>query len=157
MDLSNMEIDTKNSIEIEGADLKIVIILPYFNESIGMELLKNAKEELLRNNVKPENIKEIRVAGTLEIPFAAQKVIEKTNPDAIIALGIVIRGETSHYDLVTEATHSGLMDVQLKTGTPIAFGVLACENEEQAKHRASKKGLNKGKQAAQAILIQTTI
>lgn len=152
-----MELDSQNSIKIDGSPLKIAIILPYFNERIGIELLQNARDELLKNNVKPENIKEIRVAGALEIPFAAQKTIEKTTPDAIIALGIVIRGETTHFDLVTESAHAGLMEVQLKTGIPIAFGILACENEEQAKHRASKNGLNKGMQAAQAILIQTTI
>ena len=76
--------------------------------------------------------------------------------DIIIALGIVIRGETTHYDLVTKTTYQGLMQLQVSewATVPIAFGILACENLEQALHRVSKNGLNKGKYAVQAALIQ---
>ena len=151
-----MEID-KNNIKIDGRGLKIAIILPYFNESLGLELLKNTKVELISNNIKGKNIKIVRVAGALEIPFACQKISQKEKPDAIIALGVIIRGETSHYDLVTKNCYNGLMQVQLKTGIPIAYGVLACENLKQAQKRVSEKGLNKGKKAAQAALIQTTL
>jgi 6,7-dimethyl-8-ribityllumazine synthase len=151
-----MELDKKKKIRINGEKLKIAIILPYFNESIGLTLLENAKKELLKNKVHAKNIKVIRVAGALEIPFACQKIIKTQKPDAIIALGIIIRGETSHFDLVTKNTYQGIMEVQLKNQIPISFGVLTCENTKQAKERASAKGLNKGAQAAQAALIQTT-
>lgn len=151
-----MKID-ENNIQIDGSNLKIAFVLPYFNEAMGLELLKNAKEELLNNQVIEENITVTRVAGALEIPFACQKIIENQKPDAVIALGIVIRGETSHYDLVTQNCHQGIMDVQLKSGTPISFGILACENTAQAKERISKTGLNKGKDAAIAALIQALL
>ncbi|MBT4917062.1 6,7-dimethyl-8-ribityllumazine synthase [Candidatus Peregrinibacteria bacterium] len=151
-----MELDTKN-IKIDGSSVKVGIIVPYFNESIGLELLKNCKDELLEQNVAEENISITRVAGALETPFAASKIIQTEQPDAVITLGAIIKGETSHYDLVTEKTYDGLMAVQLNTGIPIIFGILTCENEKQAKERSSKKGLNKGKQAAQAALIQATL
>ena len=150
-----MKIDNTN-IKIDGSNLKIIIILPYFNESMGNELLKNTKDELLENNVKEESIKIVRVAGALEIPYAAKKIINRDKPDAVIALGIVIRGETTHYDLVTEESHRGIMKVQLDTETPISFGILGCENIAQAKERIDKNKLNKGKDAALAALIQTT-
>ena len=151
-----MQLDT-HDIKINGERLQIAIILPYFNESLGQELLENTAEELKANQVKEENIKVARVAGALELPFAAQKLIEKHNPDAIIALGIVIRGETSHYDHVIDTTFDGLMSVQLKHNTPISFGILTCENLEQVKARINKNQLNKGKQIAQAALIQTQL
>ena len=152
-----MELKRTNNIKINGEKLKIAIVLHYFNDEIGLELLKNAKEELLKNNVKEKNIYIFRVEGSLEIPFACKKIIKRLKPNAVIALGVIIRGKTSHYSLVTRNTYQGIMKVQLDTLTPISFGILTCENETQAKHRASKKGLNKGKQAAIAALIQTTI
>jgi len=136
---------------------KIVIILPHFNDEIGQELLQNCTEELIRNEVKKENIKVVRVAGALEIPFAAQKIARQKNTDVIIALGVVIRGDTTHYELVTETTYQALMDVQLTESTPIIFGIITCENTEQAKIRAAKNKLNKGGEAAIAALLQLNI
>jgi len=147
----------ETNIKIDGSNLNIVIILPFFNEKLGLELLENTKKELLNNNVKEENIRVIRVNGSLEIPLACKKIIIKEKPDAIIALGVIIRGETSHYDLVTEESYRGIMQVQLETGTPISFGILGCENLDQAKERISKDKLNKGKDAAIAALIQSTL
>ncbi len=150
-----MEIGKKNpQKKVNGKNLKIAIILPYFNEKLGLELLANAKNELIKNNVQEKNITVIRVAGALEIPFACKKIIEKSRvkPNTIIALGVVIRGETSHFELVTNTTYQGLMKVQLDTGIPISFGILACENIEQAKKRVSK-----GREAAQAALLQTLL
>lgn len=149
-----MKIDDHN-FKFDGSTYKIAIVLPYFNESLGLELLENTIAEL--KNHKVSDIEIVRVAGTLEIPYACQKTIQDRNPDAIIALGIIIRGETSHYELVTETSHQGLMNIQLKHNTPIIFGLLGCENLKQAKARVSKDGLNKGKDAAQAALIQLQI
>ena len=151
-----MQTGKRKELKINGKKLKIAIVLPYFNEEFGLELLQNTKEELRKNGVLEKNIKLVRVAGALELPFACKK-IAKRKPSAIIALGIVIRGETSHFDLVTETTHQGLMKVQLDEGIPIVFGILACENLAQVKDRISKKGLNKGQEFAQAALIQTLI
>jgi len=151
-----MELDRKE-VQIDGSSVKIGIIIPYFSESIGLELLENCKKELLNQNVPEENIIIKRVAGALETPYASMKLVEKESPDAIIALGAIIRGESSHYDLVTNKTYDGLMKIQLKYKTPIIFGILTCENEKQARERSSKSGLNKGKQYAQAALIQATL
>ncbi|MBI5753590.1 6,7-dimethyl-8-ribityllumazine synthase [Candidatus Peregrinibacteria bacterium] len=147
----------KRKITVNGKNLKIAIILPYFNENIGLELAKNAADELQQNKVQKKNIQLFRVAGALEIPFACQKIIKKNKFDAIIALAIVIRGETSHYELVTETTYHGLMQVQLNSNIPIIFGILACENLAQVKERISKNGQNKGQEFARAALIQTLI
>jgi 6,7-dimethyl-8-ribityllumazine synthase len=152
-----MKLKNTQKIKIDGSKLKIAIVLPYFNDQIGVELFKNAKEELERNGVKEKNITLIRVAGALEIPFACQKIALRKKTDAIIALGVIIKGETSHYDLVYKNTYEGIMKVQLENKIPISFGVLTCESVEQAKKRASKNGLNKGKDAATAVLIQTSI
>jgi len=152
-----MRINQPKIGKINGEKLKIVIILPYFNDKFGLELLKNTENELSRNKVKKANIRLIRVAGSLEIPFACQKAIKKYKPDAIIALGIIIRGQTKHFDLVAENTHSGLMKIQLENKTPISFGIIACENTKQVIERISKTKLNKGKDFAIAALLQTTI
>ena len=151
-----MQIGKKTEIKVDGKKLKIAVVLPYFNEELGLELFKNVKKELIKNNVSEKNITLSRVAGALGLPFACKKISLK-KPDAIIALGIVIRGETSHYDLVTETAHQGLMKVQLEEVIPIIFGILACENLKQVKDRISSKGLDKGKEFAQAALIQTLI
>lgn len=153
-----LEKQNKSSeVKIDGSNLKISIVLPYFNEEIGLELLENAKNELMSHKVKEENIKIHRVSGALETPFACKKIINQEKPDAVIALGAVIRGETSHYDMVCEETYRGIMSVQLITDTPISFGIITCENINQAKERACKDKLNKGKDAALAALIQTSL
>ncbi len=142
---------------MKNKNLKIAIILPYFGEEIGLKLYENTLETLMDNGVQTKNLKLIRVPGALELPFAAQKIIMKNKPHAVIALGVVIRGDTNHYDYVCSETFRGLMDVQLKLNTPIIFGVLTCETEKQAKFRSSKKGLNKGKSFAEAAILQTQI
>ena len=140
---------SKKHPKVDGKKLKITIVLPYFNEEIGLKLLENTKKELSAQNVQQKNIKIIRVAGALEIPFACQKIATKYKPDAIIALGIIIRGQTKHFDLVAENTYQGIMRVQLEQKIPIIFGVLTCENVKQAKERI--------KEFATSALIQTTI
>ena len=141
----------------ESKNVKVEILLPYFNDSLGLELLENVSKTLQEHKVPKENITTTRVAGTLELPFAAQARIKSTTPDVVIALGVVIKGETSHYDQVCNETYRGLMDVQLRLDTPIIFGVLTCNTEEQAKKRSSQDGLNKGKAFAEAALIQAKI
>lgn len=152
-----MQIQANKQLKIpNGKDLKITIILPYFNEEIGLELYENVRETLEKNRVKKENVKLTRIPGALELPFTAQKEIEsQEKPNAIIALGIIIQGETSHYDYVCNETFNGLMNVQLKLKTPIIFGILTCKNKQQAQERASKNGLNKGKDFAEAAIIQS--
>ncbi len=153
-----MEIKSKTKHNVPGGEkLEILIILPYFNETIGLELYQNTEETLLQNGVRKKNIKLLRVPGAFELPYAAQKEIKRSNPDAVIALGVVIKGETDHYNQVCDQTFRGLMDVQLKLETPVIFGVLTCDTKTQAENRASKKGLNKGKSYALASLIQANL
>ena len=135
----------KKGIGMDGSKAKIAIILSEFNIHIGEELLKNTVEELKRCGTKKIEI--IRVPGALEIPLTAQKIIEKKSPDAVIALGVIIKGQTSHYEHVSRESINGLMTVSLLTGTPIIQGILTVLNEKQAKKRTVL-----GKEYAQTAL-----
>ncbi len=138
----------------KNKNLKIAILLPRFNDELGNKLLDNTVEELTKLGVK--NIKIYRVPGTLELPFAALKIALSKKFHAIIALGVVIRGGTKHFDLVVETAYQGLMEVTLDEDTPIIFGVLAVENEKQAIERVEKTKMNKGKEFAQAAVEMAT-
>jgi len=131
-------------------NLKIVVLLPYFNEKYGLKLYKNTERTLKKFGVK--KIKLIRVPGALELPFAAQRAIKSEKPNAVIALGVVLKGQTTHYELVCNETFRGLMDVQLKFNTPIIFGILTCKTEKQVKER-----LSRGEEFAEAAIIQSEI
>ena len=150
--------ESKNQEIPNGKGVKITILLPHFNEKYGLKLYENTVETLKSHGV--EDLTLVRTPGALELPFTAQKIISSSNPDSkpdvIIALGIVIRGETSHYDYVCSETFRGLMDVQLRLETPIVFGILTCETGKQVQERISKTGLNKGKSFAETALIQQT-
>lgn len=148
-----MKISANPQLKINAKKRKITIILPYFNEKLGLELLKNIKKELKKQQVPEKNIQLVRTAGSLELPYTCQKIAQKKKSDVIIALGIIIRGETTHYDLVTNTTYQGLMQVQLTTKTPIIFGVLTCENKKQAEIRIKEKA----EDFALAALIQTNL
>lgn len=133
-----------------GKGKKIAIVLPYFNDELGLKLLKSTKTELLALGVEEKNINIYRTFGALELPFTCQKLAKSKKFDAIIALGIVIKGGTYHFELVCNHTYDGLMQAQLNTETPIVFGVLTCNTEKQAKER-----LTKGKDFALTALLQT--
>lgn len=135
----------KNREDLDGSKAYIVIILSEFNKKIGEELLKNTIKELEQLGTK--DIEVIRVPGALEIPLTAKKVIEKKSPDAIIALGVVIKGKTAHFEHVSRESVHGIMDVSLETGTPIIQGILTTYDEKQAKNRTIL-----GKEYAQAAL-----
>ncbi len=138
---------------LNGAKLKVAIVLPYFNDDMGAKLLKNVEKELKKCKVK--KITTTRVFGALEIPYACQKLAKKA--DVVIALGIVIKGKTKHFDLVVDNCYSGIMNAQLETKTPMIFGVLTCDTLKQANDRIDEKKLNKGKEFAQAAIIQALI
>ena len=105
-----------------------------------------------RHNVKDENITLAKVPGAFEIPVAAKKMAENKKFDAIICLGAVIRGATSHYDYVCNEVSKGIAQVSLESGLPVLFGVLTTENIEQAVERAGTKAGNKGTDAAMAAM-----
>lgn len=141
---------TRTPIIKNGSKLKIAIILPTFNDKLGNELLDNTIAELKRLKVK--TIQTFRVPGSLELIYATRKLIETKTFDAIIALGVVIRGETIHFDLVCNNTYAGLTKINAKGKIPIIFGVIATDTIKQAKDRIGKTKMNKGAQFAQAAV-----
>jgi 6,7-dimethyl-8-ribityllumazine synthase len=137
---------------LKYSEIKVGIIVARFNEIITSKLAQGAKSLLLRRGINPLNIFEVEVPGSFELPLASQMLIDQKNVHGVIALGAVIRGNTSHYDYVCSGTTSGLMTVQLSRSTPISFGVLTCETMEQAIDRAGGKLGNKGSECADALL-----
>lgn len=131
--------------------MKIGIVTAQFNSEVTIRLQEGALSLLRRHGLKDSQILSLNVPGAVEIPLIAQKLFE-AGCDGVVAIGCVIRGDTTHYDSVCRMTESGCMDVMLRFGKPIAFGVLTTENEEQALDRAGGSEGNKGADAA-AVLI----
>lgn len=138
--------------KMDGKAYKIAVILARFNDELGLELYKNTRDTLIEQGVPLKSIELIRAPGALELPLVAQTLAHTKNFHAIIALGVVIKGDTPHFDYVCQETYRGLMDVNLKTGIPTIFGVLTVNNLKQAKDRTSKTKLNKGKEFAESAL-----
>ena len=132
--------------------IKVGIVAARFNEFITSKLLGGARDGLLRHNVQEEDIHVAWVPGAFEIPLVAAKMAKSGKYDAVICLGAVIRGSTSHYELVCSETAKGIAQVGLQTGVPVTFGVITTENIEQAIERAGTKAGNKGADAAMAAL-----
>ncbi len=134
--------------KINGRELKFAIVVARFNEFITSKLLSGALDTLKRHETAEENIDVAWVPGAFEIPLIAKKFAETKKYDAIICLGAVIRGSTSHYDYVCNEVSKGVAQVGLTTGIPAIFGVVTTENIEQAIERAGTKAGNKGSDAA---------
>ena len=124
--------------------VKIAIIVTRFNEFITSKLLAGAMDALKRHEVSEEAIERVWVPGAFEIPLIASKLAASKKYDAIICLGAVIRGATTHYDYVCSEVSKGIASVSLATGVPVMFGILTTENIEQAIERAGTKAGNKG-------------
>ena len=124
--------------------VKIGIVAARFNEFIVSKLVEGAKDGLIRHDVEEENIDVAWVPGAFEIPIIAQKMAESGKYDAVLCLGAVIRGATSHYDLVCNEATKGVAMVGMKTGVPTLFGIVTTDNIEQAIERAGTKAGNKG-------------
>ncbi|MCI8755481.1 MAG: 6,7-dimethyl-8-ribityllumazine synthase [Oscillospiraceae bacterium] len=129
-------------------NMKIGIVVARFNEFITSKLLSGALDGLKRHEVSEENIDIAWVPGAFEIPLVASKMAQSGRYDAVICLGAVIRGSTSHYDYVCNEVSKGIAQVSLSTGLPVLFGVLTTENIEQAIERAGTKSGNKGYECA---------
>lgn len=123
---------------------KIGIVAARFNEFIVSKLISGAVDGLVRHNVADDDITLAWVPGAFEIPVAAKKMAESGKYDAIICLGTVIRGATSHYDYVCNEVSKGIAQVSLNSGVPVMFGIVTTENIEQAIERAGTKAGNKG-------------
>ena len=124
--------------------MKVGNVAARFNEFITSKLLSGAMDGLLRHEVREEDIHVAWVPGAFEIPVIAARMARSGKYDAVICLGAVIRGSTSHYDYVCNEVSKGVASVSLETGVPVMFGVLTTENIEQAIERAGTKAGNKG-------------
>lgn len=124
--------------------IKVGIVAARFNEFIVSKLVAGAKDGLVRHDVEDDDITLCWVPGAFEIPVAAKKMAESKKYDAVICLGTVIRGATSHYDYVCAEVSKGIAQVSLQTGIPVMFGVLTTDTIDQAIERAGTKAGNKG-------------
>lgn len=131
-----------------GTDLKIGVVVGRFNEFITSKLVDGALDGLKRHGVAEENIDIAWVPGAFEVPFIAKQMVETGEYDAVIGLGTVIRGATSHYDYVNNEAAKGIASVSLNSNVPVIFGIVTTENIEQAIERAGTKAGNKGYDSA---------
>jgi 6,7-dimethyl-8-ribityllumazine synthase len=125
---------------LDGAGLRIGIAVARFNAEIGDALLSACLDELARLGVRPEDIAVATVPGSLEVPLLLQKLALSERFDGLIALGAVVRGETYHFEVVSNESAAGIMSVQLDSGIPVANGILTTDTEEQAAARTGEKG-----------------
>lgn len=138
--------------QLVAGNEKFCIIISRFNDFIGSKLLSGAIDELKRHGVSDANIDIVKVPGAFEIPLAAMKFAKTKKYNAIITLGAIIRGATTHYEHVSAELSKGIAQVSLQTEVPVIFGVLTTENIEQAIERAGTKAGNKGADAAKAAI-----
>lgn len=138
--------------KLDAGGLRFGIVVGRFNSFISERLLEGALDALIRHGAQEDTIEVARVPGAFEIPLAAQKMAEIGRYDALICLGAVIRGSTPHFDYVASEVAKGVAQVSLKTGVPIAFGVLTTDSIEQAIERAGTKAGNKGFEAAMTAI-----
>jgi 6,7-dimethyl-8-ribityllumazine synthase len=138
--------------DFAGSGRHFAIVVSRFNEYITSKLLEGCENTLRRHGVVPDGIDVVWVPGSLELATAARRIARSRSADAIICLGCVIRGDTTHFDHVSRETARGIAEVGRRTGVPTIFGVLTCETLEQAIERAGTKQGNAGRAAAMAAL-----
>ena len=141
----------------QATDAKFSIVVARFNSFVVESLLQGAIDTLVRHGVAEKDIEVIRVPGAYELPLAVKKVATVRKPDAIIALGAVIRGGTPHFDFVAGECSKGVASVSLETDIPIAFGVITTDTIEQAIERSGTKAGNKGAEAAMTVLEMVSL
>jgi 6,7-dimethyl-8-ribityllumazine synthase len=138
-------------VEVDGRGLRVAVVAASWHEQVMDGLLAGALRGLADASVAEPLV--VRVPGSFELPVAAAR-LAASGVDAVVALGVVIRGGTPHFDYVCQAATSGLVDVSVRTGVPVGFGVLTCDNEQQALDRAGLPGSaeDKGHEAATAAV-----
>ncbi len=146
--------NTMTTIEgkLDAKGLKIAVVATRFNDFIVERLVSGALDYLCRHGLGAEDITLVRVPGAFELPLICQKLASSKKFDGIVALGAVIRGSTPHFDYVCNEASKGIAQAMLQHSTPIGFGLLTCDNLEQAIDRAGVKAGNKGVEAASAML-----
>lgn len=140
-----------------GTGLKIGIVASRWNDFIGEKLLSGARDSLHRHGVDEADIDIAMVPGSFELPLAAQKMANSGRYDAILCLGVIIRGATPHFDYIAGETAKGIAQVGLQSGIPILFGVITSDTIEQAIERAGSKAGNKGAEAALAAIEMANV
>ena len=142
---------------LSASGMRFAVVVSRFNAFITERLLLSAVDGLMRSGAEKKNIDLVRVPGSFEIPLAARKLAETGKYDAIICLGCLLRGDTAHYDVIVNEVTRGIGQSAQETGVPHAFGVLTCENLEQAIDRAGLKMGNKGFEAALAAVEMASL
>ncbi|MEQ1877933.1 MAG: 6,7-dimethyl-8-ribityllumazine synthase [Bdellovibrionia bacterium] len=140
--------------KLKGMDFKVGVVTAEFNSDVTFKLEKGALDEFEKLGL--EDVVAVRVPGAFEIPLAVKSLLDH-GCEAVVALGAVIRGETSHYDYVCNAVERGCSQLQIDYGKPIGFGILTTENEEQAMDRAGGKHGNKGAEAARVVVEMVSL
>ena len=149
----NLRIDSNTTDQaLNGKDFRFAIVASRWNDSVVSRLIDGALDALREAAVADEQIEIYRVPGSFELPLCALKAAESKKFDAVICLGVVIRGETPHFDFVAAEAARGISAVSLKTGMPVMFGVITANTVEQANARAAVKHDNKGYEAALAAV-----
>ena len=143
--------------QFHGVSGRFALVVGRWNSFVVEHLVSGAVDTLKRHGIADEQIQIIRVPGAFEIPVAASALAKSGVYDAVICLGAVIRGETSHYDHVASAAASGVQQVAAETGIPVIFGVLTTDTIEQAIARAGTKAGNKGAEAAAAAIEMVSV
>lgn len=138
--------------KLVAQEMRVGIVCARFNEFIVSKLLSGCQDTLLRHGVRDEDMDVAWVPGAFEIPLIASKMAKSGRYDAVIALGAVIRGSTSHYDYVCAEVSKGVAHAALESGVPVLFGVLTTDTIEQAIERAGSKAGNKGAECAQGAI-----
>ena len=128
--------------DLNGAGLRIGIVVGRFNREVGAGLLAACSDALNKQGVRATDVRVVTVPGALEVPLALQKMANSGLFDALVALGAVIRGETYHFEVVANESASGITTVALDTGVPVANGILTTNDEEQALARVAQKGVD---------------
>ena len=147
--------------QVEGSfvdvDGRYVIVVGRFNHHVVDSLVEGAVDSLVRHGVEAENIDIVHVPGAWELPLAIKRVLQVARPDAVLALGAVIRGGTPHFEYVAGGCNTAMGNLQLEFDTPVANGVLTVESIEQAIERAGTKAGNKGAEAAMAAMEMVSL
>src|SRR3954465_12863517 len=136
----------------KGSQRRLAVIASRFNESITSKLVEGAMDALQRHGAAPDEIDLVWVPGAWELPIVARRLLATDRYDALVAIGAVIRGETPHFDYVAGEASRGLATASSEYDRPIGFGLLTCDNDEQAEARAGGEHGNKGSDAALAAL-----
>jgi 6,7-dimethyl-8-ribityllumazine synthase len=141
----------------DGSNVRLAVVTARWNDHLTGRLLEGARRGYTRCGIAAHSVTEVWAPGSFELPLVCRRLAETGSYDAVIALGVVVRGETTHYDLVSEAAAVGLREASAATGVPVIFGVLTTENEDQVLARAGDDETNKGFEAVMTAVEMVTL